>query len=284
MISTNESMPRRIGIGLSGLSVLYSQFNEISFFVEDAEQEQLYFAIFSKLFPGIRLSKIFPLGGKPAVMRKAKAYSHKKKAVFIVDKDFDDVRNIQENLPNLFYLKQYSIENYLLEQAAIDGFVVEERPRMKAKTVRQRFTLKPFILGKVNELVDLFTLFMVAQEIGYVNCKLPPERFAASACKSNVDMLKINAYRLELENQFTNPAEYSSLLISLGNRAFGSSTNRNMRHICGKYLCFFTKNRICAEFRLKFPDNDSFCFRLAKGCQFKSLAFLQNAVNRYVNS
>ena len=46
---------------LRGQNVLYKQFNDIEFYIEDTEQENLYYHILKIIFPQIKFEKIFPL-------------------------------------------------------------------------------------------------------------------------------------------------------------------------------------------------------------------------------
>ena len=46
---------------LAGQDIFYTQFNEISFYIEDTEQEHLYFNILRRVFPDISLDKYFRL-------------------------------------------------------------------------------------------------------------------------------------------------------------------------------------------------------------------------------
>src|SRR4051812_24509150 len=111
MISATDSLPIKTEAFLRGMDVLYFGFNDIEFYVEDEDQENLYLAIFKRLFPGVKLEKIFPLGGKKNVRDEARLHVGNKKKVFVVDKDFDDLLGRKLSLPNLFYLDRYSIEN-----------------------------------------------------------------------------------------------------------------------------------------------------------------------------
>ena len=65
MVNEDLSLPRRSEGGLAAVDVFYRSYNDFYFYVEDADQESLYFSILEKLFPDSEFSKIFPLGGKP---------------------------------------------------------------------------------------------------------------------------------------------------------------------------------------------------------------------------
>jgi hypothetical protein len=92
---------------LSGQDIFFGQFNEIEFYVEDTEQEHLYFNVLKKLFPDLKFEKIFPLNGKVNVVNESKLHVSNKKKVFIVDLDFDHILGTKLNYSNLFYLNKY---------------------------------------------------------------------------------------------------------------------------------------------------------------------------------
>ena len=64
----NNGFPELSDSFLLGQDILYSQFNDINFYVEDTDQEHFYFNILSKLFPNVSFEKIFPLNGKDNVV------------------------------------------------------------------------------------------------------------------------------------------------------------------------------------------------------------------------
>ena len=68
---TASDVPSRSPAGMAALDVFYSDFNDINFYVEDQEQEKLYEIIFKRLFPRLKITRIFPLGGKAAVIEHA---------------------------------------------------------------------------------------------------------------------------------------------------------------------------------------------------------------------
>lgn len=285
MITKDESIPKRTKTGMAGQDVFYAQFNDVSFYVEDEEQEQLYYEILHKLFPNIRLNKIFPLGGKKEVINKARSSTSDRRRVFLVDKDFDDILRTKVFLPNLFYLKQYSIENYLLERDAIYAIIVEERPRLKKPEILRRVAVEEFLNERVEDLIELFTLFLVAQVIRYKNCHLPPERFANTSIKYKIDRQLVSDYRKELMNQFSTEQEFDAKVKTMIKKAFRSTkASMKRRHICGKYLCYGVKHKVCSEFRIKSLSNDSFYFRLAKNANFQSLRYLQKAIQMYTQN
>jgi hypothetical protein len=89
----NSGFPELTDSFLSGQDILYTQFNDIEFFVEDTEQEHFYFNILKKLFPDLKFEKIFPLNGKKNVSDAAILNIGNNKKVYIVDLDFDHILN-----------------------------------------------------------------------------------------------------------------------------------------------------------------------------------------------
>ena len=166
-------LPTKSSSFLAGQDVLYGQFNDINFYVEDQDQESFYETTLKKLFPDIRIEKIFPLGSKDLVVNAAKLTTTDKKKVYIVDKDFDDILNTKEAIPNLFYLKQYSIENYLTEETAIQKLIIEEKPKLKAPDIAAAFFTNGFSKGNTKSFFGNYLL---------IPCN-PKALFRNSKCK-----------------------------------------------------------------------------------------------------
>jgi len=143
MVSIEESIPQKSEAFLNGQDIFYIQFNEINFYIEDENQENLYFVIFSKLFSNVNFKKIFPLRGKSNVLRKADYNKDIKTKIFIVDKDFDDLLGKKILQSNLFYLEQYSIENYLINYNSLKEYVIEEQPKIKSREIQKRLMKAP---------------------------------------------------------------------------------------------------------------------------------------------
>lgn len=70
MITIEQSIPTKSDAFLKGIDIFYTQFNDVNFYIEDEDQENFYHSILKKLFPEIRLDKIFPLRGKDNVLEK----------------------------------------------------------------------------------------------------------------------------------------------------------------------------------------------------------------------
>ena len=112
------------------------------------KKEELYYIIVKKLFPEIEFNRIFTLNGKVSVIEKAEKSKKKRNRVFIIDKDFDDLLGIMRtDLPNLFYLTRYSIENFYFEDNSILMLIISQMPSVR------RYELKYNYKFIVNEII-----------------------------------------------------------------------------------------------------------------------------------
>lgn len=281
-----HSLPQMSQTYLLGQDILYKQFNEISFYVEDENQENLYFVILKKLFPDIKFEKIFPLGGKSPVLHEARNNIGDRKKVFIVDKDFDDILRQKISLDNVFYLEQYSIENYLIDKHAIDSFMIEQRPsRIKLHDIPSDF-FDNFLNDCFDKLHKLSMTFYIVQKYG-----LPIDNVS---CGIHM-FCSLTRGEIAFKQQFRNYARQVSLMLSkkgvnyqgakkLALKYYKKSKRLfyNIRHIPGKFLIEVLRRKVEAFCGTPSIVTDSFIFRLAKNNSMNRLRFLQVAINEYV--
>ena len=99
------------------------------FYFEDSDHEAVYERLLDKLIPNLRKFAVVCLGGKSKVIAKAKEpRTQDKISVFIVDKDFDDLLGLVENIDGLYYLQKNCLENYFLDMDALKSVCIEEKP------------------------------------------------------------------------------------------------------------------------------------------------------------
>lgn len=286
MVTLEESIPTKSDSFLKGIDIFYTQFNDVNFYIEDEEQENFYHEIFRKLFPKIKLNKIFPLRGKDNVIEKSKRHIGDKKKVFLVDKDFDDLLGKKINQPNLFYLERYSIENYLLEDNSFKQYVVEEKPRTKQTTISKTFKFKECLQSACETFYELTILHLLIQErgINIKNTSLAPEQFCLFGSSISIKTAEINNHKADIQ------AKLSAIdkRLKVDNQVKKLKAKFNFKkfidllpHIPGKYLIKFFKCKIEHLFSLASRNIDSFIFRLAKTNDFSNLTFLKVAVNAY---
>jgi hypothetical protein len=288
MITIEESIPTKNDAYKLGLDIFYVQFNEIFFYIEDEDQENFYFCILKKLFPDVVFEKIFPLGGKNAVIEESEKYLIDKKKVFIVDKDYDDILNRLVRNPNLFYLDRYSIENYLIEKESLIDYIIGEKPRLKRKRIDQLINLDELIIQIGETLHDLIILFIVVQIRcpHYKNVSLKHERFVGF---NRVFLLKqdqFDQYKSEIESELQGLDR--RLKINTQIKKIKKSISLNtidafLAHIPGKYIMKMVKFSIENSFRLPSRELDSFNYRIAEKCTFNSLKNIQDKIIAFLN-
>ncbi|MCX7250090.1 MAG: DUF4435 domain-containing protein [Burkholderiales bacterium] len=288
-MSLAEQIPTRSSAALSALDIFYTNFNEVNFYVEDIEQENLYFAILKKHFPAIIFSKIFPLGGKSAVLAHAKNSINKKsktKNIYIVDQDFDHLLGRVEKIKNVFYLERYCIENYLIEADAIVEVIIENNPKLKSSDVVDTLGLVGFF-DQINlSLKELFILFYAAQlfQLGIANCAIKPEKFCNTKSRWKIDEDRVNEYRKTIVSE-AKPPKIDPPLIDLTAdiRLQSARTANSDQLVSGKYILTIIFHYVKSRYSLGSITFDSFVYRVAKNSALESMAPIASKIKKYIS-
>lgn len=271
---------------LSGQDILYTQFNDVEFFVEDTEQEHFYFNILKKLFPELRFDKIFPLNGKKNVKDAARLNIGNKKKVYIVDLDFDHILNTVENIDNLFYLRKYSIENYLFTRSAIYEVIRIKDSKLKDHEIEALFDLNQILTDAASCLKDLSCCFIIIQnkELGHPYYGLNVSRdfdFATSPPRYRMNF--ISNYFNEVENLLK--AKNRRYSLTSQKRALSRHFNTLsdcLAHIPGKYILTFLKERLQSLRLINQMEVESFTYQLSKDFNSNELKYLRTNVSNYI--
>jgi len=282
-MTPEESIPVRSSKYLYAQSVFYQQFNEIQFFVEDADQENLYFAILKRLFPKITIAKIFPLGGKPMVITHAVAHSQNRKSIYIVDKDFADLLPDSRQLPNLFYLDWFCIENYVLEEEPVVRFIMSEKPKAKESNVRKLLAFAAFLSQSMRELQPLFELFLLVQrhQLGVKTTGTGVRKFCEKGTWT-ISKQQIAAY--EQQMRAASSAKGLTLTPEAFVRAKTDLTPPSHRTISGKFLLDLLSVRLTMLYGIRSVSTDSLLYRLAEYCDFRNLHPLRDRIAQYLST
>ncbi len=287
MLSPAESFPAKSLAYLYAESVFHTQFNDVDFYVEDKDQQSLYYSILSRLFSDINIDRIFPLGGKPAVIDHARNNRSGRKAVYILDKDFDDLLGATVNLPTVFYLDRYCIENYVLEPLAISRFVVAERPRLTERRVQSEFDAADFIRLSISSLRVLFFNFFMVQKhnLALDNCALPVARFTFRNRHWEIDARKVQEYN----DRVAKAARTARIDLSKEQKMYAAEFELRRRlvvgrNISGKYLLALLLRRISRLFSVPGTSLDSATFRLAEYCELSALRDFREQVAKKLSS
>jgi hypothetical protein len=279
MISIEDSVPKKSDAYLRGVDIFFDQFNDINFYFEDEGKENFYIHILKKLFPTKEITKVFALRGKTSVIEESKKNINSKKHIYILDKDFDDILGKKVVISNLFYLDRYSIENFLIEDLAFSGFVIEQKPTLKKSDINRQFKIKQNLKTIAPELKELTILYIIAQKnkLPIMNCALKPERFCQDRDKHLIDSAKISSYRTELllalnakDRRLTIKGQIKA--VRLYPKAILEFI---VRHSPGKYILYFFKEKIQSVFKLASVNIDSFVFRLIKNSNLETLTPLK---------
>src|ERR1041385_6662435 len=282
-MSPEESIPSRSSRYLYAQSVFYQQFNELEFFVEDVDQENLYFLILKRLFPNITLTKIFPLGGKPMMLNHALAHAESRKSIYIADKDFGDVLENTKRLPNLFYLDWFCIENYVLEEEPVLRFVISEKPKLKEATLRKTLGFRAFLAKCMSELHPLFALFLLVQQhnLGIKTTGTGVRKFCEpGTCTISKQQVK------NYEQLIRSVAIAKGVVLrpEAFKKAEADLTPPSHRSISGKFLLDLLSLRLTKISSIRSVSTDSLLYRLAEDCDFPNLQPLRHRIVTYLSS
>lgn len=285
---TNVAIPTRSDAAMAARDVFFEQFNDVNFYVEDEDQENLYFELLHRQFPTLRISKIFPLRGKKNVIAHAQDPVNKNRAaksVYILDKDFDDLlaRVVAQN--NIFYLEKYSIENYLLEEEAVVEVGVESRPVIQRDTMKAMLAYPRFHAGLVRGLKYLAKLFFVVQkyDLGLKNCDLAPQQFSVTGSHETLNTTAIDEYA----DKVLSSAKAAGIFAEEGElRAFLATafpkTKYGDANVPGYFLLAFTFHHLKKHVAMGSVTIDSVRYRLAKNCSNMPLQGIAKRIRKYL--
>jgi hypothetical protein len=288
MITVEESIPTKSNSYLKGQDIFYVQFNDIFFYIEDENQENFFFCILKKLFPSIRLGKIFPLGGKEIVLEESRKNTGNKSKVYIVDKDFDDILKRAENRANLFYLDRYSIENYLIENDSFIEYIISERPRIRRDSIISSFDLDNTILNIGITLRDLIILYILVQQhsLGIKNIDQNCERYINYNGVFTLKSDQFLIYKSEVEEKLRTKDGRLSIerqMKIIKKAVLLESNDSYITHVPGKYLMKMIKFHIEHQLHIPSREIDSFNYRIAEKCSFNSLENFRTKINSFIN-
>jgi hypothetical protein len=277
MSAIPTDLPVRSQSGKAALDVFYADFNDVNFYVEDEEQENLYCEILRKLFKGIRITRIFPLGGKTAVFEHAASEANQgitAYKAYIVDRDFDQLLEKEFQHPSVFYLDRFCIENHLLESEAVVEMVIENHPKRKRADIEDKLSLGEQIPNLYRCLRPLFVLFFCCQllDLGVSNTSLPPEAFCEPKRLWELKDDAISGYGTKLQDTAGSRGVCAVLFKSQCDSAISlAKIASDHKLVSGKFVAAMLFHYIKSKYSLGSMTFESFAYRLAKNCTLRSM-------------
>jgi len=270
---------------LAGQDIFYTQFNDVSFYVEDTEQEHLYFNILKRLFNDVQFDKIFPLHGKTNLKNHARGNTTDKSKIYIADIDFEEILETKEELNNVFYLSKYSIENFLVEKNGLFEIIREKSPKLKDHEIAELFDLNSNLQQCKFILSELTCTFIVIQKYSLgkdffglnpvrdFNLDLNPPQvrntFLPTYYSETEHLLKSVDGRFTLKSK---QKEFKSHVRTLSNA---------LKVIPGKYLLNVIKHQLEKAKLLNQISIESLTYKLSKECNLDSLDYLKREIQEF---
>ena len=270
---------------LEGQDIFYVQFNDVYFYVEDTDQEHLYFNILKRLFNNVTFDKIFPLNGKENLKNHARNNVGNKDRIYIADIDFEDILETKEELTNVFYLNKYSIENHLVDQAGLFELIREKSPKLKDSDISYLFDLNTSLRQCKAVLTELACTFIVIQKysLGKEYFGLNPPRdidfeihpaviknnFAPTYLSETEQLLKLQDGRFTLKSR---QKDFSKHFHSLDNF---------IKNVPGKSLLKVLKYQLEKAGLIIQMSLETFTYKLSKEGNLSSFEFLKNEISEY---
>lgn len=271
---------------LKGQDLLYKQFNDIEFYIEDTDQENLYFQILKKIFPDIKFEKIFPLNGKNNVKEDCLLNSDNKRKIYIVDKDFDDILGRTVDIRNLFYLNSYSIENLLIDKHSVYELIKERSPKLKNNNIDDLYSHSELI-KKISCLKELAAIFIVIQEFElgepYYNINTSRDFNINSDFKYRGNFITDYKDRIELSLKNKDKRFTLNAKIKKHNKHF-SDINLQLKNIPGKHILCLINDLLKSKNLIHQYSVESFTYKLAKEANVSNFNDLKNDILQYINN
>lgn len=267
-------------VGKSAKSVFFEDINDLDIYVEDTSYgyEKIYSVLFSRVFDGkYRVSKVFPLGGRGAVIEQYNEQISRlsRPSIFVVDGDLfilsgDSIFNKK----GLYKIPFYCVENILCDEDAIISILFEEDPINSIENLSDEFDYENWV--NLNKLY-LYNLFVEYAISFLVN---PAEQTVAFSVKglvsSNdgcIDENKLNRRIQYLCGESVNKAgvvRYESVRRMIL-RSFDHSDFDELDVVSGKdYILPLLKTRFKSIVKTHMPDIN-LKLRLAMKCDISKI-------------
>ena len=264
------------------LSVFFEQYNDFDVYIEDTAEgyPKIFATLLSRATSNhISLQRVFPLGSRPEVIKMAKLEKSQnlisRKSIFIVDGDLYLLCGECNEIPdNVITLPRYCIENFLVDQSAIENLLNEETPNSELIDIMRDFDYAGWITRYTPHIKKLFIIFAVSHKLG--SGLTTVNNGSSSICENNYGEINIQkaseisksiSHQL-IENYGWN--EFSNTKTEIENR-IDSSCCFISKYVSGKdFILPFMFMRARAITKTKTP-NLLLKLRLANKCDVEPL-------------
>lgn len=270
--------------GLLSCVLFLTSSTSLTIFVEDANKEYEYEALFEKVFPSeLKIDCIFPTGGKRKLEEAFSLFGNSPeygKTFFIADGDFDIALGKPMIVAsNFIYLKRYNIESYLLNEDAILKYM---RPRLQKNLQETKRIIKyqdwidslsPFF----NKLFALHYVVQVnAPEIENVGRN--PARFLNINGYPNEN--QFDAYVNEVKSVIPDVSQKLSLALPKLIDTYGLDISA---FVCGKYYVHALKSLLNTKLSKKINEDEVKAF-LITSIDATPLSYVKECLLNYIAS
>lgn len=271
-------IPERTVQASSAKSVFFEEINDIDIYIEDTAfgYSKLFCILFSRVFDGqYRVGKVFPLGGRKAVLNEHAANKSNRPSVYIIDGDlFLLTGDVVSNERGLFKFPYYCVENVLCDNESLLTIMDEEDPERDLYKLDVLFDYNKWFVSNEGKLFSLFIEYGVSMLLNPQETTVGFKVSDLVSCnKGELDEGKL-LKRIEglrdssiLNSSFNEYKEVRSKVL----QNFECSGLNKLDVVSGKdYLFPLLKTRAKSIVRTKIPDLN-FKIRLAKICNIDRL-------------
>lgn len=291
-----SDIPAYSEAGIDVLDAFYQDYVAAIFFFEDEYHEAVYERILMRLIPKLRSFQVICLGGKSKIISKAKEVRPVgAKWLFVLDKDFDDLLGSMFVHDDVYYLRAFSLENYLVDLPAIISLAVEMNPRgLTVRAAREQCSSFPAYFARLRASLErIGRLFVVARRyrVDVQTTKLsvsdilqgaeaeepiPTDEwyaqylglFVSGLPRTGEWLAQEELRQAELDRAFTKDDRVTFPVVPAAD------------HLCGKHLLGCVLRASQSWLGVSFHDLDvvELYARLAAHVDLKRLAFLEHAI------
>jgi len=272
-----DSIPARTPKSKYAKSYLYHDYNDIDFFIEDTDKNTIKILlelIQRSLSKSIKVSQLFPLGGRDKVKDKYINRDDQRKQIFIIDGDLYLLFENTTFQKGLVSLEKYCIENYLLDENAIHELLYQECSSYNNKDLMIKdFSYNKWFKKQDKLLSKLFLEYAIEKKnklglttIKYNVARLQKKKGSKLLCE--LDNILINKRIKNLKKEiktFLNIVTYSNDRLDISSKLINNQLNSTI-YVSSKDYIFPLIFRRIKKFANTNINDSNFLFRLSQLC------------------